>query len=233
MATGPNFYQIDFEREVVYQGKTTSFLTIRRNDSVMTSNEKLYVMVYPQINTFELETTIKAVGDGSSSYVTIPYGSEFYPGDGSLSFNNIAVGQKLKNFYTVSNDEVVVSGVELQYPSRDIKVSFTGANGNVPVAPSGTSTFYLGQYSQDSSQWFINGVNAKSMQDGMYSDSSVVDYSTLLATMKSLLVVLNYSTHHETLKLVLLEQMEMYQLRLPELQRSTWVNTAKTVRSGS
>ena len=181
MATGPNFYQIDFEREVVYQGKTTSFLTIRRNDSVMTSNEKLYVMVYPQINTFELETTIKAVGDGSSSYVTIPYGSEFYPGDGSLSFNNIAVGQKLKNFYTVSNDEVVVSGVELQYPSRDIKVSFTGANGNVPVAPSGTSTFYLGQYSQDSSQWFINGVNAKSMQDGMYSDSSVVDYSTLLA----------------------------------------------------
>ena len=39
--TGPDFYKIDFEREVVLQGKSTTFLTINRNDDVIAPSEDL------------------------------------------------------------------------------------------------------------------------------------------------------------------------------------------------
>ena len=51
--TGPDFYKIDFEREVVLQGKSTTFLTINRNDDVLAPSEDLYVVLYPNTRTFE------------------------------------------------------------------------------------------------------------------------------------------------------------------------------------
>ena len=50
--TGPNFYTIDFAREVVLQGKSTTFITIGRNDDALGSLDDLYVIVMPNTRTF-------------------------------------------------------------------------------------------------------------------------------------------------------------------------------------
>ena len=50
--TGPNFYNIDFAREVVLQGRSSTFITIERNSSVLSPLEKVYVLMFPHTRTF-------------------------------------------------------------------------------------------------------------------------------------------------------------------------------------
>ena len=49
-----NFYKINFEREVVLQDKSTTFLSINRNDDIqgMPNQQDLVILVYPQGGTF-------------------------------------------------------------------------------------------------------------------------------------------------------------------------------------
>jgi hypothetical protein len=66
MSLIPNFYKIDCEQEVVVQGKTTTFVTISRNDDSydMPSANDLVVIIYPEANTFDTYARVTATYSG-------------------------------------------------------------------------------------------------------------------------------------------------------------------------
>ena len=172
MATGPSFYKIDFERENVFQGKTTSFLSIRRDETVMSSSEKLYVIVYPQANTFETAAAFSASGDGSSLKLSISTGTAEL--NSGIGFNKIASGQKVKEFWrSGTNTEVTVTDVDYRLDGT-IVVSCTGG-GSFPVD---ALAYQTGEYDVDSSQWKINGYNVQDYSDQI--EGNQIDFSIYL-----------------------------------------------------
>jgi hypothetical protein len=113
--SAPNFYKIDCEREVVVQGRSSTFITIARNDqtgSSLSPSEDLVVIAYPQPNTFETHIILPA-----SSYVRLTDPSLAIPADelwfswtaGNPSgsdnhrptFSRMSTGLVVKNWYDV------------------------------------------------------------------------------------------------------------------------------------
>ena len=98
--TGPNFYTIDFDREIVLQGKSTTFVTIARNDSygVTGGTGDVYVMIMPNSRTF----TGYYSGTGTTGIDNIT-GSVLLQNGltgaalNTLSFNNVKSEMVLKN----------------------------------------------------------------------------------------------------------------------------------------
>jgi hypothetical protein len=102
--TGPNFYTIDFAREVVLQGRTSTFLTVGRNDTSLSTTEELYMIVFPSTRTFDSYATGElngpGVGSTASSYDVndITLTVDTLPGSPQkLSLNNVEPGMYIKN----------------------------------------------------------------------------------------------------------------------------------------
>ena len=193
--TGPNFYKIDFEREVVLQGKSTTFITINRNDDVLSANETLYVMFYPNTRTFESAGVFEISQTSAAAGQCDLTSQGFIAGDltqtDSLSFNNIGTNLYVKNtqdFMPNSEGPVTVSKVEtLNTPSGIYsKISLQGPSGgsNPFVGATGSTASKLlnvGFYSNDDeSNWRFNTVALSELQPLLYaapSTGTAIDYT--------------------------------------------------------
>lgn len=195
---GPNFYSIDFEREVVMQGKSTSFITINRNDDVLAQDETLYVLFYPNTRTFE------SVGSFNISQTSAIGGQCDFTSQGfidsdlstvnNLAFNNIGPGLYVKNtqdFLPNSEGPVVVEKIEyLNTLSGTVtKVSLAGpTGGSVPfVGATGSLTpknINVGYYSSvDKENWKFNTVSLGELENLVYSvpaTGTALDYTSII-----------------------------------------------------
>ena len=106
--TGPKFYTIDFAREVVLQGRSTTFINIGRVESELgptgtfTSPDDVYIIVFPSARNFDSYASTQATTAGINSpgdlYNTFNVGiSGTFPSANTLGFNNIEVGMDVKN----------------------------------------------------------------------------------------------------------------------------------------
>jgi hypothetical protein len=132
--TGPNFYSIDFSREQVLQGKSTTFITIGRNDSVL-GNNALYVLVFPHARTFDAYATADAKFTNSltgTQVSGVELTTSTYPNTNELSFSNVQPGMFVKNSHDYAN--VGPTGLGELGP---ILVGNTGGTGviNIPNQP--------------------------------------------------------------------------------------------------
>lgn len=110
--TGPNFYTIDFARETVLQGKSTTFVSIARVDSELyepsfplSPNDDVYIIVIPSARNFESYASVSALtgvtGGPSDLNNTYNVGiTGTFPNTDVLGFNNIELGMDVKNSYT-------------------------------------------------------------------------------------------------------------------------------------
>jgi len=59
----PNFYKINFEREIVFQGNDTAFLTVKRNsvgtDTIASGTERVWVYFWVQPQTVNIDDTLE------------------------------------------------------------------------------------------------------------------------------------------------------------------------------
>jgi len=149
--TGPNFYNIDFDREIVLQGQSTTFITISRNDSygVTGGHEDVYVMLFPNTKTFR--SHYSGVADSSSSYsdgvsqynikLSNPGGETVNPNQ--LSINNPGFGPS-GSYIKNSNDFVFATDISMidnlfvddKYPPSYIGQNL-GSTGNI-ISPAFT-----------------------------------------------------------------------------------------------
>ena len=178
--TQPNFYKIDCEQEVVVQGKTTTFVTITRNDEdpVMKIKDDLVVVIYPEANTFNKYARVEVnfeeyIPSHVSGGVVIPdtlvftYGQIGIPNSDVPAFDKLEKGLILRNWYDISFNTL--------YPPANIlplsqapfiisdftpgTISIQAVGGGSLAAP--TWPFYVlefGKYdSTDGNNWEING----------------------------------------------------------------------------
>ena len=173
MPTIPNFYKIDCEREVVLQGKSSTFVTITRNDDVggIDAGDALVIVPYVQANTFNTQaifsaTPITNVPATSISLRYTPAGSPGATGAtgpffGSIpSFSHLANGAIVKNWYDVDstlppNTPLIITD------ATSSTFSLTTPGGTVNITPPVTAvTIETGDYEVDGNNWKINGGNA-------------------------------------------------------------------------
>jgi hypothetical protein len=174
MPTIPNFYKIDCEREVVLQGRSSSFVTITRNDAAggISSSDTLFILPYIQANTFETQAVLSAVPNPSAGAIPGPvvnftYTQNGVPGStggvGPFSgqvpgFSHIANGAIVKNWYDIDpalppDTPLIVGNV------TSSTFSITTPGGTVNINPIGTA-FEIGEYAVDGNSWRVNGGNA-------------------------------------------------------------------------
>lgn len=192
-STGTNFYKINFEREVVLQGKSTTFLTINRNDDVLSAAENLYVMIYPNTRTFESVGVFEISQSTSSGAIGANESEGFIQSDlteeNKLRLNNIGKGLYVKNtqdFISGSTGPVTVEDIAvLNTPDGDImKVSLTGPIGPYIGAIGNTATKIIdvGYYSDiDKNNWRINTVSVGDLEKMIYTIPAIgnaVDFTS-------------------------------------------------------
>ena len=93
--TGPTFYTIDFAREVVLQGRSTTFINIGRVESELapvapfTLPDDVYIIVMPSARNFDSYASVSAVtGTTASAYNTVNVGiTGTFPSINELGFN--------------------------------------------------------------------------------------------------------------------------------------------------
>ena len=175
MLNTPNFYNINFDREVVVQGRNTTFLSITRNENILMPNQKLVVVLYPQTGTWEHHATVSVTALGLPGVPAKTWDFEFSPaGDdpngGSLwtdpKFDRMSNGLEVLNWYDVSSSLVSnvypSSGVPLQVTNYKPGYGFTLVS-DVEFIPNSTFTIELGKWvSSDGDNWKINGGDANS-----------------------------------------------------------------------
>lgn len=163
----PNFYKIDCEQEVVVQGKTTTFVTITRNDqdSDMPPNYDLVVVPYPEANTFNTYARIDAtyVGIDISGGLRFDYVNTQIPSSDKPAFNKLEVGLVIKNWYDIlfpSIGPLPLSEAPfiITECNTGTFVINTGGTSSL-VAPTTTNfTFDIGKYDYlDGNNWEMNG----------------------------------------------------------------------------
>jgi hypothetical protein len=164
--TGPNFYTIDFSREVVLQGKSTTFITIGRDDAHLAANEDLWVIVMPNTRTFNSylsgAQTPGAGGVGLTAIqeVTVTT-STSNVSPGVLSFNNIEPGMTVKNAWDFQNSAstsptpITVESTVNNLSNQKI-ISLTGTAGS--VTNNGPTNIHIGEWDDTGkNRWKING----------------------------------------------------------------------------
>jgi len=176
--TGPNFYKIDCEREIVLQGKSSYFLTITRNDSAepgaIDPNNYLCLVLYPQPNTFEThiaDVEIEKTSNTTGNIISQP--SNPFPGL-SGGYNHLGTNLTLKSYENL--------GVQLPTEITGVvqggtAVELTFDNPFTVAATGSTGLFTFGVYSEDSGSWNINCVNAPTQAQTIYTSSSIIDYT--------------------------------------------------------
>ena len=201
--TGPNFYNIDFAREVVLQGKSTTFITIGRNDDVL-NNDELYAIVMPNTRTFSSYMSGQQMPDGTPAIDnTVVNVTGDLTGPGVLSLNNVQVGMEVKNAWDFQNDaenhpvSVTVGSVR----ENDLHSKVIGLTGTAPfVSNDASSSIHLGEWDDSGkNRWKLNGKSLAeyeyiayntppSNQDATHLpnifDGSVLDFVGLDNTLK-------------------------------------------------
>ncbi len=182
--TGPNFYKIDFEREVVLQGKSSTFITINRNDDVLNKNETLYVMFYPNTRTFEsagvFEISQSSAIGGECDFTSQGFIDLDLSSVNTLSLNNIGEGLYVKNtqdYMPNSEGPVTVEKIDFLNTTSGIvtKVTLSGPTGSSdpfvgPTGSTATKILNVGFYSDvDKNNWKFNTVPLNEMETVLYS----------------------------------------------------------------
>lgn len=184
----PKFYKIDSEREVVLQGKSTAFITVSRDDTVMTSTQDLIIVAYPQPNTFETRSrTDYSVNAGLTTAPQLVL--DFITSDPSPAdpnepgFNRIAVGQIVKNWEVLDSlANPINTSTDLPFVVSDY---FPGAGIRIEsLNPASTFDFSLippplsvdlelGYYGfGDGDDWYINGADSQAQLKTLNNTSS-------------------------------------------------------------
>lgn len=194
--TGPNFYKIDFEREVVLQGKSSTFITINRNEDVLGTNETLYVLFYPNTRTFEsigvFEISQSSAIGGECDLTSQGFIDLDLSQINSLSLKNIGEGLFVKNtqdFMPDSEGPVTVEKIDyLNTPSGIVtKVTLAGPTGSSEpfigaTGSTATKIINVGLYSDvDQDNWKFNTVSLKNVETILYtvpSTGTAVDYTS-------------------------------------------------------
>lgn len=170
MPTVPNFYKIDCEREVVLQGRSSTFVTITRNDGTggISPTDDLIVIPYVQANTFSAQAIFTAapITIGAATSITFSYTPAGIPGGqtatgpfyGSIpSFSHLANNAIVKNWYDIDSTlppdtPLIVTNV------TSSTFSLTTPGGLVNITPPATPvTIETGEYDIDGINWKING----------------------------------------------------------------------------
>ena len=159
---GPNFYNIDFAREVVLQGKSTTFITIGRNDDVLAANEELYAIVMPNTRTFNsyLSGTQNPITVGNINDVKVTSQIPFTQPN-TLSFNNLKDGLEVKNAWNFQWDaehnptSVTIDNVR----ENDTQSKIVSLTGTAPyVIDNNPSDIHLGEWDDSGkNRWKLNG----------------------------------------------------------------------------
>jgi hypothetical protein len=178
--TGPNFYNVDFAREVVLQGQSTTFVTIARNDADgISSDEDLFVIVYPNSRTFNAYGIMNAYGFAAGATgidVERPSSQENLS---ALSFNNIEKDLVIKNTYEIENVEEGFTGTAIV--SQVNRVNNAGFN--VYINDDGIinkisgEALQFGQWEDPtvSLNWSLNGKPISQFESIAYGDQSYAD----------------------------------------------------------
>jgi len=185
--TGPNFYTIDFAREVVLQGKSTTFINIGRVESALAPTgtfvapDDVYIIVFPSARNFDSYASVSAIsGTPSGLYNAENVGiAGTFPAADVLGFNNMEIGMDVKNSYTfmpygptafgpvkvglngpsgLTGDIIKNSG----YPDYYIPLSSyapTGTTGATAAPPivNGPTAIHIGYWNEDGEHWKLNG----------------------------------------------------------------------------
>ena len=185
--TGPNFYTIDFAREVVLQGRSTTFVNIGRVESALAPTgtfanpDDVYIIVFPSARNFDSYASVSALtGTTSGLYNVVNVGiTGTFPVTDSLGFNNMELGMDVKNSYTfmpygpaafgpvkvglngpggLTGDIIKNSG----YPDYYIPLSSyapTGTTGATAAPPivNGPTAIHIGYWNEDGEHWKLNG----------------------------------------------------------------------------
>ena len=162
--TGPNFYTIDFSREVVLQGKSTTFITIGRDESNLLATEDLYVIVMPNTRTFNSYLsgvqTPGGVGLPATQEVQVAT-STSNVSPGVLSFNNIEPGMTVKNAWDFQNSggtgpTSITVGSTIDSQTNEKIISLTGDPGT--LSNNGPTNIHIGEWDDSGkNRWKING----------------------------------------------------------------------------
>lgn len=204
--TGPNFYSIDFSREIVLQGKSTTFITISRNDDVLSSNQILYVLAFPQARTFDAYATVESYftnGVTGAQVTGVELTSATFASNKELSLSNVQPGMYIKNSHEYAN--VGPTGVGSIGPILIGNTGGTGLNtipnqigsyitelhdpnSAVNIEPSMgvgvTGTMHLGFWDENANErWSLNG---KSISEYEY-----ISYNTPLPSSQQVLNLKN------------------------------------------
>ena len=136
--TGPNFYTIDFAREVVLQGQSTTFITVGRDDNNLTPTDDVYIIVYPNTRTFNSYGIMNAIGStagvGNIQSQVIVDRPSIQDDIAKLSFNNIAPGLAIKNTYDFQDfGNANVLSVN-QTDSQSFNIDIQGTNPNISTS---------------------------------------------------------------------------------------------------
>ena len=185
-----NYYNINFEREVVVQGKNTTFLSITRNENEFDPNDNLVVVLFPQVNTWEHYATINIQLDEPGTILKDTWkfkyavGSPALPNVNEPSLKQIVYGLEILNWETIAASLVNVinpnegipleiipygNGVDLNYG-----FSIKSKNGAAFTPPVSVITgVELGKYNtEDGSSWQINGGNTSKQVQALEKQNS-------------------------------------------------------------
>ena len=185
--TGPTFYTIDFAREVVLQGRSTTFINIGRVESELvpispfTVPDDVYIIVMPSARNFDSYASVSAVtGTTASSYNTINVGiTGTFPIANNLGFNNMEIGMDVKNSYTFmpygptafgpvtvgeENGGVIEGEIVKNAGTPDYYIPLTsyaapGTQGATAAPPiiNGATAIHIGYWNEDGDHWKLNG----------------------------------------------------------------------------
>lgn len=168
--TGPNFYTIDFDREIVLQGKSTTFVTIARNDSagVTGGTGDVFVMIMPNSRTFNAYYSGTGVTGGTAGVISLSNQSDTVAPN-TLSFNNIDAGMVLKNsldYYAPGSTgallkEYQVAAVNQYQSGYNVTLGPTASIADFDVSPpvwNPDNIMHFGHWDDtSSSSWLLNG----------------------------------------------------------------------------
>ena len=180
--TGPNFYTIDFAREVVLQGKSTTFITIGRNDDALGSDD-LCIIIMPNTRTFNSYLSgTQAVGPtGAIGAIGKPFEvstSSNYAETNKLSFNNVQSGMNVKNVWEFQynmpglSGPVFVTPTEIDFLSPSKKRVYLDTDNYLnPINyPASTGPIHIGEWDDTGKdRWKLNGKLLKEYEQIAYN----------------------------------------------------------------
>jgi hypothetical protein len=177
--TGPNFYNIDFAREVVLQGQSTTFITIARNDAepgAISNDEDIFVIAYPNSRTFNAYGIMSASGTTGAAGINVsrPSSQDNLLG---LSFNNIESDLVVKNGYEIISGFTGTTTVTQVNSVNDSR--FNIRINNDTFSNLSNKTLHFGNWEDPvvSLNWSLNGKPINQFESIAYGNQAYAEFS--------------------------------------------------------